>query len=86
MYSIANEWKCGCNKSQPGRGETSITREAVAKIITIPEPCLTVLLEKLREFFFTDQPWLLQKRGETARISHVHCSIVLSVDSTHLCT
>ena len=58
--------------------ERQIASEPVAKINN-PEPCLTMLLEKLRksdwsfgdcclylQHTFEDQPWLLRESGETA--------------------
>ena len=67
--------------------------EPVTKITTNSEPCLTMLLEKLRKSDWSsadccvkDQPWLLQESKETARVSHTHCSIVPLVNSARIST
>ena len=76
--------------------------QPIAKITIDPEPCITMLLEKLRkndrslgdcclclQHMFKDQPWLLQVSGETrsaARNSQVYRSNVLSVNSADIST
>ena len=58
-------------------GVRRVASQPVAKITIDPEPCMTMLLEKLRksdrslgdcclclQYMFKDQPWLLQVSGE----------------------
>ena len=83
-------------------GARQIASQPVAKITIDPEPCMTMLLEKLRksdrslgdcclclQHTFKDQPWLLQVSGETrsaARKSQAYRSNVPSINSTHIAT
>ena len=76
--------------------------QPVAKITIDPEPCMTMVLEKLRksdqslgdcclclQHMFKDQPWLLWVSGETrsaARNSQAYCLNVPSVNCTHIST
>ena len=71
-------------------GARCVASQPVAKITTDPEPCMAMLLEKLRKsdrslgdcclclhHMFKDQPWLLRVSGETrsaARNSQAYCS------------
>ena len=82
-------------------GETG--REPTFAIIIIdPEPCMTMLLEKLQksdrsfgncylclQHIFKDEPWLLWVSGETkwaARNSQAYRSNVPSVNTAHMTT
>ena len=70
-----------------------VASKSVAKITIDPEPCMTMLLECLRDcclclqHMFKDQPWLLRVSGETrsaARNSHAYRSNMPSISSFHL--
>ena len=77
-------------------------RQPVAKITIDPEPCMTMLLEKLRksdrslgdcclclQHIFKDLPWLLRVSGEmrsAAQNSQAYRSNVPSVISAHIST
>ena len=83
-------------------GARRVTSQPVAKITVDPEPCMAMVLEKLRKSvqclgdcchclqrIFKDQPWLLQVSGNTksaARNSQAYCSNVPSVNSAHIST
>ena len=83
-------------------GTRRVASKPFAKITIDPEPCMTMLLEKLRksdrslrdcylclQHIFKGKPWLLWVSGEmmwAARNSQVYRSNVLSVNSTHICT
>ena len=77
-----------------------VASQPVAKITIDLEPCMTMLLEKLRKsdwtledcclclpHIFEDQPWLLQVSGETrwaAQNSQAYHSNMPSVSSAHV--
>ena len=83
-------------------GMRGVMSQPVVRIITNPEPCITMLLEKLRksdgsladcylylQHVFKDQVWLLWESRESicaARNSHSHCLIVPSIYSTRIST
>ena len=81
-------------------GARWVASQPVTKIAIDPEPCMTMLLEKLRksnrslgdcclQHIFKDQPWLLRVSGETtsaARNSQVYCLNVPSVYCAHIST
>ena len=79
-----------------------VASQPVTKITIDPEPCMTMLLEKLRKserslgdcchcllHMSKDQPWLLWVSGETrlaARNSQAYRLNVPSVNSAHIST
>ena len=83
-------------------GARRLASQPFAKITIDPEPCMTMLLEKLRksdrslracylclQYTFKDEPWLLWVSGETrwgARNSQAYRSNVPSVNSAHIST
>ena len=83
-------------------GARRVVSQPVAKITVDPEPCMAMLLEKLRKSdrslgdcclclqqIFEDQPWLLRVSGDTrsaARNSQAYRSNVPSVTSAHIST
>ena len=85
-----------------GRDALRVTSQPVAKITIDPEPCMTMLLEKLRksdrslgdcclylQHMFKDQPGLLRVSGETRSAvlnSQVYRSNVPSVNSANIST
>ena len=89
-------------KSRDLGGVRLVTSLPVAKITIDPEPCMAMLLEKLRksdrslgdcclclQHMFKDQPWLLRVSGEkrsAAQNSQSYHSNMLSVNSAHIST
>ena len=73
-------------------GARRVASQPFAKITIDPEPCMTMLLEKLRksdrssQHTFKDEPWLMWVSGETrwgARNSQAYRS---NVNSAHIST
>ena len=83
-------------------GARRVARQPFAKITIDPEPCMTMLLEKLQksgrsledcclclQHIFKDEPRLLRMSGETrwaARNTQAYRSSVPSVNSAHIST
>ena len=83
-------------------GARWVASQPVTKITIDPDPCMAMLLEKLRksdrslgdcclclQHILKDQPWLLRVSGETrsaARNSQAYRSNVPSVNSAHIST
>ena len=83
-------------------GARRVASQLIAKITIDPEPCMAMLLEKLRksdrslgdyclclQHICKDQPWLLRVSGDTrsaAQNSQAYRSNVPSVKSAHIST
>ena len=93
----------GCRVETDVLGGAETGREqAFHENNNLPEPCVTMLLEKLRksdrslddcclclQHMFKDEPWLLRVSGETrwaARNSQAYRSNVPSVNCAHIST
>ena len=65
------------------RFTASCTEVPVITLLIIRHFCSSVDCCLYLQHIFKDQSWLLRESEETARVSHAHRSIVLSVNSTY---